>query len=186
MRNKVRDKEPKQKQYGEHKAGSGAKKGLPGIILAAFAAAVITYVVLLNVEKNALSAYEKADCWILTETVEKDTELTTDNIDRLFRQTQVDVQHIPQEAVKDPQSLVGSQAAIAIPAGSMATDSMFIQAAVQRAALTKPVIAGCKAEDLYQLVSGTRRRLRPESMCCWRKGMRSFFTVNCTRAPCGW
>ena len=34
---------------------------------------------------------------------------------------------------------------------------MFIQAAVQRAALTKPVIAGCKAEDLYQLVSGTLR-----------------------------
>lgn len=157
MKNKMRDKEQKREQYRESKARGGTKKGLPGIILTAFAAAVITYVVLLNVEKNALSAYEKADCWILTEALEKGTELTTDNISRLFRQTQVDIRHIPQEAVTDPQSLAGSQAAIAIPAGSMVTDSMFMQAAGYRAALDKPVIAGCKAEDLYQLVSGTLR-----------------------------
>jgi len=153
----VRDKEQKREKYRESKAGGGAKKSLPGIFLAAFVAAVITYVVLLNVEKNALSAYEKADCWILTEALEKGTELTPDMIGSLFRQIQVDMRHIPQEAVTDPQTLVGSQAAIAIPAGSMATNAMFIQAVGYRAALDKPVIAGCKAEDLYQLVSGTLR-----------------------------
>lgn len=133
------------------------KRGLPGVILAAFTAAVITYVVLLNVEKNALSAYEKTDCWILTEALEKGTELTPDHIESLFRQTQVDIRHIPQEAVADPRTLVGSQAVMTIPAGSMITKAMFTPAASYRAALDNPVIAGCKAEDLYQLVSGTLR-----------------------------
>lgn len=157
MREKERKREQNKESYRESKSGGEPKKGLPGIILAAFAAAVITYVVLLNVEKNALSAYEKADCWIVTETLEKGTELTPDNIGSLLRQIQVDVRHIPQEAVANPQALAGSQAAITIPAGSMATDAMFSRAGSYRAALSNPVIAGCKAEDLYQLVSGTLR-----------------------------
>lgn len=151
----MRDKEQKRERHRE--AGGRMKRGLPGVILAAFAAAAITYVVLLNVEKNALSAYEKADCWILEEALEKGTELTGDHIDSLFRRTQVDVRHIPREAVTDPRTLVGSQAVMTIPAGSMITQAMFIPAASYRAALDHPVIAGCKAEDLYQLVSGTLR-----------------------------
>lgn len=133
------------------------KKGLPGIILAAFTAALISYVALLNVEKNALSAYEKAECWILSETLEKGTEITNDNMAQLFQRAQVDVQHIPQGAVTDPKMLAGSQAAITITQGSIVTDTMFTRLGSYRAALEKPVIAGCKADDLYQLVSGTLR-----------------------------
>lgn len=133
------------------------KRALPGIILAAFTAALISYVALLNVEKNALSAYEKAECWILAETLEKGTEITADNAALLFRCAQVDVRHIPQGAVMNPETLAGSQAAITIPQGSIATDAMFTQQGSYRAALENPVIAGCKAEDLYQLVSGTLR-----------------------------
>ncbi len=133
------------------------KKGLPGIILAAFTAALISYVALLNVEKNALSAYEKAECWILSETLEKGTEITTDNAAQLFQRAQVDVQHIPQGAVTDPKMLAGSQAAVTITQGSIVTDTMFTRSGSYRAALEKPVIAGCKADDLYQLVSGTLR-----------------------------
>lgn len=133
------------------------KKGLPGIVLAAFLAAVITYIVLLNVEKNILSAYEKADCWILAKSLEKGTEITEENMGEIFSRVQVDLQHIPQEAVLDPGTLLESQAAITIPQGSIATAAMFTPPARDRAALEKPVIAGCKAEDLYQLVSGTLR-----------------------------
>ena len=133
------------------------KKGLPGIILAAFTAALISYVALLNVEKNALSAYEKAECWILAETLEKGTEITADSAALLFQRSQVDVQHIPQGAVTAPELLVGSQAAITIPQGSIVTDAMFTEQGSYRAALENPVIAGCKADDLYQMVSGTLR-----------------------------
>lgn len=145
------------KNREENRGMEKRKKGLPGIILAAFAAAAVTYIVLLNVEKNALSAYEKADCWMLTETLEKGTEITADNVGTLFRQIQADARHIPQEAVTSPETLLGSQAAITIPQGSMITQAMFTQAGSYRAALEKPVIAGCRAEDLYQLVSGTLR-----------------------------
>lgn len=93
----------------------------------------------------------------MAEALEKGTELTPDNIASLFLQVQVDVQHIPQEAVREPQALMGSQAAISIPAGSIVTDAMFTQMGNYRASLEKPVIAGCKAEDLYQMVSGTLR-----------------------------
>ena len=39
----------------------------------------------------------------------------------------------------------------------MATLPMFTLSGHYRAALDRPVIAGCRAEDLYQLVSGTLR-----------------------------
>lgn len=42
-----------------HREGSGGKRILPGLVLAAFAAALVTYAVLINLEKNILSAYEK-------------------------------------------------------------------------------------------------------------------------------
>ena len=147
----------REKNREENRGMEKRRRGLPGIILAAFAAAAVTYIVLLNVEKNALSAYQKADCWMLTQTLERGTEITADNMDTLFCQTQVDVRHIPQDAVTSPEALLGSQAAITIPQGSMATLTMFTQSGRYRAALEKPVIAGCRAEDLYQLVSGTLR-----------------------------
>lgn len=146
------------KKDRDEKDGMGKqKRGLPGIILAAFAAAAVTYIVLLNVEKNVLSAYEKADCWMLAEALEKGTEITEDNMDTLFCRMQADARHIPQEAVEDPMTLLGTQAAIAIPRGSIVTRSMFTPEGYCRAALEHPVIAGCRAEDLYQLVSGTLR-----------------------------
>lgn len=154
------NREKSREKYKGHRERSGEEKtgrGLPGIILAAFAAAVITYVVLVNVERNALSAYEKRDCWVLTATLEKGTEITEDNVGTLFCRIQADAQHIPQEAVEDPGALKGSQAAITIPQGSMVTHAMFTQAGSYRAGLDNPVVAGCKAEDLYQLVSGTLR-----------------------------
>lgn len=149
----MKSKEKNREEFHEGRR----KKGLPGIILAAFTAALISYVALLNVEKNALSAYEKAECWILSETLEKGTEITTDNAARLFQRAQVDVRHIPQGAVTDPEMLAGSQAAVTITQGSIVTDTMFTRLGSYRAALEKPVIAGCKADDLYQLVSGTLR-----------------------------
>lgn len=153
MENKVRNRKEDKRQHG---AGE-PKRRLPGVILAAFVAAIVTFAVLLHVEKNALSAYEKADCWILAEDVERGTEITPDNLSVLFCQAQVDVRHIPKEALTSPETLVGSRAAIAIPQGSMATYPMFTQSGSFIAALEKPIIAGCKAEDLYQLVSGTLR-----------------------------
>lgn len=153
MESKTKQKEQSKEQFRDGRR----KKGWMGIILAAFTAALISYVALLNVEKNILSAYEKAECWVLTETLEKGTEITADKAALLFQRAEVDVRHIPQEAVISPEMLTGSQAAITIPQGSIATGAMFTQLESYRAALEKPVIAGCKAEDLYQLVSGTLR-----------------------------
>ena len=55
----IKRKEKKDRE--DKNAAERHKGGLPGIILAAFTAAAVTYIVLLNVEKNALSAYEKGD-----------------------------------------------------------------------------------------------------------------------------
>ena len=151
----IKRKEKKDRE--DKNAAERHKGGLPGIILAAFTAAADTNIVLLNVEKNALSAYEKGDCWILAETLEKGTEITADNVETLFSLTQADTGHIPRQAVTDPRALVGTQAAITIPGGSMVTQPMFTLNGSFRAALEHPVIAGCRAEDLYQLVSGTLR-----------------------------
>lgn len=147
----------RRKDREDRKGAESRKKGLPGIILAAFTAAAVTYIVLLNVEKNALSAYEKGDCWVLAQALEKGTEITADNVGSIFCAAQADLRHIPQEAVADPQTLLGAQAAITIPGGSIVTEPMFTSAGSFRSALEHPVIAGCRADDLYQLVSGTLR-----------------------------
>lgn len=147
----------RKEQNKEQFRDSRRKKGWLGTVLAAFTAALISYAALLNIEKNMLSAYEKAECWVLAETLEKGTEITADNMALLLQRAEVDVRHIPQRAVTNPEMLAGSQAAITIPSGSIVTDAMFTEQGSYRASLEKPVIAGCKAEDLYQLVSGTLR-----------------------------
>lgn len=153
MKNRVKKKEQSKEAF----SGGSRKKGWLGGILAAFTAALISYVALLNVEKNVLSAYEKAECWVLAEALEKGTEITADMAALVFKRAEVDVQHIPQGAVTDPYMLTGSQAAITIPQGSIVTSAMFTELEGYRESMEKPVIAGCKAEDLYQLVSGTLR-----------------------------
>ena len=60
------------------------KNILPGAAFAALIAAIIVYCIMLNVEKNALSAYEKGIVLVTSKDMPRGLVLTEDNIYTYF------------------------------------------------------------------------------------------------------
>lgn len=136
---------------------TGKKNVLPGAIAVAFIAAIIIYFIMISVEKNALSAYEKGEVLIAQTDILKGMTLTESNISQYIKRVQVDKNMIPQSAIIDMDQIISRMATIELSKGTILTTSMVegAQEAVQK--MKQPVIAGFKADDLYQVVSGTLR-----------------------------
>lgn len=130
----------------------------PGVIAIAFLASVITFFLLLNIEKNLLSDYEKVSVWVAVEEIPKSLEIHKGDMGKFFKQVEVDKTRIPEYVVGDIDTLTGKSAALMIPAGSILVESMFTDDEKYAKGLTDPVIVGCKAEDLYQVASGILRK----------------------------
>ncbi|MBQ9142049.1 MAG: hypothetical protein IJX63_09710 [Lachnospiraceae bacterium] len=130
----------------------------PGTILVAFAAAIGTFFLLLHMEKNALNAYEKEAVWITTVELAKGLEITEATWKECFEQVEVDKNRVPQGVINNPQELVGTLTEISIPKGCMVMNTMFSNEKEYIEGLYSPVIAGCKADDVYQIVSGVLRK----------------------------
>lgn len=142
-----------------HEENSRKKKSfLPGVMIAAFVAAAITFFLLLYIEKSVLSEYEKEVVWVARADLQKSLEISAANLPDCFRQEEIEKTKVPAYAVKEINQLEGTMAAILIPEGSVITEPMFREEESSLAFVKQPVIAGCKAEDLYQFVSGTLRK----------------------------
>lgn len=134
------------------------RKILPGITVASFVAALATFFILLQVEKSALSEYEKEYIWCSTQQLPKGMELTTENWQSYFVQTEIEKSKVPEKKVEDPQSLIGMRTGLEISKGMVLTDTMFEGDENYTTVIQEPVIAGCKADDLFQFVSGVLRK----------------------------
>ena len=130
----------------------------PGVILMAFLASIATFFLLLNMEKNALEAYEKVTVWCTNCELGKGLELTEGSVSQCMVQVEMDKTKVPAHLIAGPEMLIGKQTIFTIPQGTILTDSMFTQEETYRKGLQQPVIAGCKGEDLFQLVSGVLRK----------------------------
>ena len=130
----------------------------PGVIAVAFITAVITFFLLLNVEKSVLSGYEKGMVWVAAGDLQKSLEISNANMGDCFLQTQVDKNFIPESAITDISLLTECRTTFMIPKGSILTASMFESSEGYMDSMIKPVIAGCKADDLFQAVSGILRK----------------------------
>lgn len=130
----------------------------PGLIIAAFFASVATFFLLLNIEKSALENYEKVLVWSTNCELEKGLEMTESNLSQCLVQIELDKNKVPDHLIDTPEVLVGKQTMYAIPRGSILTSGMFTQEEGYRKDLYQPIIAGCKGEDLFQLVSGVLRK----------------------------
>lgn len=137
----------------------GRKKGFwPGVIFVSFLAAMITFFVMLQVEKNALSDYEKVLVWCTNTEIPKGKEITEADLPVCFVQIEVDKKNIPDKLISASEILIGKQTSIAIPRGSFLTEAMFEDTDSYISDMFQPVLAGCKAEDLFQMVSGVLRK----------------------------
>ncbi|MDR2042810.1 MAG: SAF domain-containing protein [Clostridium sp.] len=135
----------------------GKKNILPGAILSAFLAAVIVYLMMVNMEKNAMSAYEKGPVLVAAKELARGIFLTEENVETYFEEAQMEKKLIPSAALTDKRQLIGRMTAGDIDKGSMITGAMTEETQKMISAMKKPVIAGFKADDLYQVVSGVLR-----------------------------
>lgn len=126
---------------------------LPGVIIASLLVAVVVYAVLLNAEKTTLSDYEKGSVYVTTKPVPKGTLVTADYV----TQKEVDKSLIPSGAVSNPEDLTGLISVYAVDQGSIITTGMFTAVNDITKDMTQPVVAGFKADDLYQVVGGVLR-----------------------------
>ena len=133
------------------------KNVLPGIILLSLAASICIFFMLLNMEKSMLKDFEKVTCLVARESIPEKVELTDENVALLFELRQVDQKAVPESSLGDSTRIVGLQSRISISAGSVVTEEMFTSYREEIETMNCPVLAGVKAQDLYQVVNGTLR-----------------------------
>ena len=137
----------------------GRKKSFwPGVIVVSFLAAIITFFIMLQVEKNALSAYEKVSVWCAKKELIKGTEVTAQTVTEFFEQREMDKNKVPDKYIFSPEEIIGKQTDITIPGGSILVTTMFTDLEKEIKQLNDPVVVGCKGEDLFQMVSGVLRK----------------------------
>lgn len=133
------------------------KNILPAAALAALVAAIIVYCIMLNVEKNVMSAYEKGKVLVAARDIEKGIVLTQDNADTYLKEIDVDKGIIPRAALSDKGTIYSQIAVQKVDEGAILTTSMITDIDQLEENMNEPVVAGFKADDLYQVVSGVLR-----------------------------
>lgn len=141
-----------------NKVRSGNKRLWPGVILVAFVAAMVTFLIMLQVEKNVLSAYEKVAVWSASKEVEKGTEITEQNWTEYFVQVEIDKNMVPERWVILPDEVYGKQTCVVLSRGTVLSTHMLEDVENYVRKLHNPVVAGCKGDDLFQMVGGVLRK----------------------------
>ena len=135
----------------------GRKKILPGAALTALIAAVIVYCILINMEKNALSDYEKGTVLVTRKEIDNGVLITPENLGDYFVAKEIEKLLIPQRAILREEDLYQRMIICPLDQGVVVTESMTESRKEIEGELKEPVIAGFMAEDLYQVVSGILR-----------------------------
>jgi len=128
-----------------------------GVSLAALVAAVAMFVILLQMEKSVLTKYEKGIIYTSSSTIPKGQMITEENYTRYFVAREMDKSMIPDTAIVDLSQIKGLAAEFDMEEGVLLTEGMFEPLEDILSGMTEPVIAGFKAEDIYQLAGGMLR-----------------------------
>lgn len=128
-----------------------------GSIMAAFVAAVALFAVMLQMEQKVLSEYEKGPVYVAVKEIPKGEFITEQNWKEYLRVEELDVNLIPPRALVNSGQLSGLVAGGHIDEGVILTEGMFETVNMITKNMDEPVIAGFKAEDLYQVVGGVLR-----------------------------
>ena len=139
------------------KEGSFLPKWKAGGVLAALVAALAVYGILIRLEKNILTQYEKGTVYTAVVEIPKGQMITEENFTDYFREQQLDKSCIPEEALYSPGQVTGLVASFDIGKGVLLAQGMFETMEDILAGMECPVIAGLKAEDLYQVAGGVLR-----------------------------
>ncbi len=128
-----------------------------GSILAAFIAAASVFAIMMQMEQNMLSQYEKGVILIASEQIPKGQLISRENMEEYFVQREVDKQCIPKTALQSWEQISDMVSKEEIEEGVLLTSGMFETMDEVTCDMQLPVIAGFKADDLYQVVGGVLR-----------------------------
>ena len=128
-----------------------------GSMIAALVAAVGIYVMMIQTERKVLSEYERGEIFVAVKDIPRGTELDSSNLADYLERKELDKSVIPSAALTSPEQIEGLSAVWAIDAGTLLTEGMFEKKNEITGKMQQPVIAGFKADDLYQVVGGVLR-----------------------------
>lgn len=143
----------KKKNTGEIRTDRWKRGG----IIAALVAAVAVFVVMLQLEKSTLTKYERGQIYVAVKEIPKGQLITEENRTLYFEEKLLDKTCIPESALRRPEQVNGLAAVFDVAPGVLLTEEMFENMEEVLGEMQNPVIAGFKADDLYQVVGGVLR-----------------------------
>lgn len=137
---------------------SGGKKGLVMKLIGSFFVAAALFGVLVGVEKNLLSSYEKEAVVLCKADIPKGTKITEENADQYFYMYEVDSVIVDSNCVKNKKDLFDTVTAKKLSAHEIVRMSDCTKEASIYNQFTEPVEASITASEPGDIVSGTIRR----------------------------
>lgn len=128
-----------------------------GSIIAALVASLAVFGAMLQMEKNMLTQYEKGTILVATKEIPKGKMITAENYQQYMEQKELDKGCIPATALSSSEQIENMAALTTIEQGVLLTCGMFETVNHITENMKEPVIAGLKAEDMFQVVGGTLR-----------------------------
>ncbi len=128
-----------------------------GSVIAALIAAIALFVTMLQMEKKQLSEFAKGNILVAACRIPEGQLITEKNADSFFQTMELDQKCIPETALTSVEQVKDLITVADIEQGVLLTTGMFEQMDQILSKMKDPVIAGCKADDLYQIVGGVLR-----------------------------
>ena len=124
---------------------------------AALVAATAVFVILIQMEKSVLTQYEKGIVYTAVAEIPRGQVITQENCNKYFEVKELDKNCIPETALTSAEEIKGLYAAYDIDCGTFLTKGMFEALEEVVCGMSQPVIAGFRADDIYQVVGGVLR-----------------------------
>ena len=96
-----------------------------GSMVAALVAAVAVFGVMLQIEKKALAAYEKAPIYTASREIPKGQMITEENSKEYFKEVMLEKTAIPDTAICNVEQVTGLTARVTVTEGAYLMEDMF-------------------------------------------------------------
>lgn len=145
------------KERKKKESRQGVSRMRMGGAVAALVASVAIFITMVQMEKNILTQYEKETIYTAATEIPRGQLITADNYQQYFSEQQLDKSCIPPTALNSPGQVTGLVAVYDIEPGILLTGGMFQEMDSILKEMREPVVAGFKAEDIYQVAGGVLR-----------------------------
>ena len=137
---------------------SSGKKGIAMKLLGSFLVAVALFGVLVGVEKNLLSDYEKVSVVLCKIDVPKGTKITKENVSQYFYDYEVDIALVNDTCIKDKNEVIDTVVEKSLSAHEILRKDDCTNEAEIYNKFSNPEEASITATNPGDIVSGTIRR----------------------------